>query len=291
MSNLLGAVDKASTLAANLAVLQRKDPSIVQIRGHASHVSVYIFNPANGQWDRKDVEGSLFVVERATAPVFQMVVLNRLNLNNMVQAVTSNLKLRVMDPYLMFQSTEPCVCGPDSCASRAHGIWFHSDDERTHIAQLIQTIVDECKSRDMAAPVPQQQQQQQTHQMEKAASLASAMVDALSVRESAAPAQPDASGTTTSLTTAVAMSSTAGSAAHERHSAVSAVSATAKRGGGDVSAVSAAKAVSSTQGSDAVPAITKQQLQETLMELLRDDRFIDMLHAQYLARVKARARK
>ncbi|KAG5190054.1 hypothetical protein JKP88DRAFT_232672 [Tribonema minus] len=143
----------------------------------------------------------------------------------------------------------------------------------------------------MATPVPQQQQQQQqqTQQMEKAASLASAMVDALSGRESAAPAQLDASGSTTSLATAVAMSSTAGSTAHERHSAVSAVSATAKCGGGDVSAI--AKIAPSTQGSDAVPAITKQQLQETLMELLRDDRFIDMLHAQYLARVKARARK
>jgi Dcp1-like decapping family len=50
MANLLGAVDKAGTLAANLSVLQRKDALVTHILGHASHVSVYMFNGATEQW-------------------------------------------------------------------------------------------------------------------------------------------------------------------------------------------------------------------------------------------------
>ena len=113
MASLIGAVDKAATLAVNLSVLQRKDAAVTEILGHASHVSVYIFDTAVSRWvsaidfssiyaaallravvhdasqaslksisethacaaceqDRKDVEGSLFIVRRLGAPEFQV---------------------------------------------------------------------------------------------------------------------------------------------------------------------------------------------------------------------------
>ena len=40
-----------------------------------------------------------------------------------------------------------------------------------------------------------------------------------------------------------------------------------------------------------VTALSKAQLQETLLELMNDDRFVDMLHVQYMARVRAKARR
>jgi Dcp1-like decapping family len=50
MASLIGAVDKAATLAVNLSVLQRKDAAVTEILGHASHVSVYIFDTAVSRW-------------------------------------------------------------------------------------------------------------------------------------------------------------------------------------------------------------------------------------------------
>jgi Dcp1-like decapping family len=52
--------------------------------------------------------------------VVQLIVLNRQNLNNMMQPITAVLKTRLVEPYLMFQSSEPCVCGTEE-STVTHG--------------------------------------------------------------------------------------------------------------------------------------------------------------------------
>ena len=49
-------------------MLKRRDAAIIKILDMAGHVVLYQFNEDSKAWDRKGVEGSLFVVERSTEP-------------------------------------------------------------------------------------------------------------------------------------------------------------------------------------------------------------------------------
>jgi hypothetical protein len=65
-------------LAWNLQVLQRVDPAVQRIVASASFVSVYEFQSEAAKWKKLDCEGCLFVVRRNAAPVFRLVVLNKM---------------------------------------------------------------------------------------------------------------------------------------------------------------------------------------------------------------------
>lgn len=63
----------------NLQSLQKEeDKSIREILGNASHTSLYRFDNESSQWDRVNVEGTVFIVVADTAPYSRLIVLNKL---------------------------------------------------------------------------------------------------------------------------------------------------------------------------------------------------------------------
>jgi Dcp1-like decapping family len=56
-----------SAAAVNLAALQRMDPNIVKIMGDSSSFST-VYERKGAEWVRKEVEGSLFIVQRSGQP-------------------------------------------------------------------------------------------------------------------------------------------------------------------------------------------------------------------------------
>ena len=51
--------------------------------------------------ERKDVEGTLFLVERASPPHFVMFIMNRLNLANFIEPITEQLELRTSNNFAL----------------------------------------------------------------------------------------------------------------------------------------------------------------------------------------------
>lgn len=192
------------------------------------------------------------------------------------------------------------------------GLWFHDDQERSQVAALVQGIVDGCKQLEggmvaAAAPEPMPQAVALTV---STASMASDLLAALRSgggggggdehQSSAADFTERAGGNSSAVGSSVntaphhqtggaipllASAAVGGSMAHTAQQPA-AVGAAAVGHTAAMAAAAGGGPAESTQ----VAALTRQQLQETLMELLRDDRFIDMLHAQYMARVRARSR-
>ena len=66
-----------STMSWNLKVLQRIDKQIVRVVGTACFVSIYDFDKDSKSWTKLDVEGTLFLVKRSSAPFYRLIVLNR----------------------------------------------------------------------------------------------------------------------------------------------------------------------------------------------------------------------
>ncbi|KAL9238883.1 hypothetical protein vseg_013254 [Gypsophila vaccaria] len=124
-------LDEQGTKLLNLTVLHRIDPHIQDILLTSSHVSFYEFNIDLNQWSRKDVEGSLFVVNRTAEPWYQFIVMNRRNTENLVENLLGDFEYEIQIPYLLYKNA----------AQEVNGIWFYNTRECEEVANLINRII------------------------------------------------------------------------------------------------------------------------------------------------------
>jgi len=122
--------ERSKQLEYNLGVLKRRDAAITRILDMAGHVVLYKFNEDTKQWDRKNVEGSLFVVERSTEPSHQFVVLNRLSSENLVESINENFQTELTDQFLLYRNLNAEILG----------VWFYSPPERAAVAELLDSL-------------------------------------------------------------------------------------------------------------------------------------------------------
>lgn len=114
----------------NLSVLRRLDPAVTDILITAAHVVPYSFDKDIQEWNRKPVEGSLFVVKRNTQPRFQLVVMNQLNTENLVEDLLTDFDVEVQVPYVMY-------C---NAADEILGILFNNPKECEEVGHLFKRI-------------------------------------------------------------------------------------------------------------------------------------------------------
>ena len=55
------------------------DPYIVSIEAHSGQVALYKFSPGKGDWEKTEVEGTLFVYQREADPQYGFTIMNRLS--------------------------------------------------------------------------------------------------------------------------------------------------------------------------------------------------------------------
>ncbi|GJN23992.1 hypothetical protein PR202_gb11696 [Eleusine coracana subsp. coracana] len=123
-------LDPEGTRVLNLSVLRRLDPAVTDILITAAHVVAYNFDADSGEWSRKRVEGSLFVVKRSEQPRFQLVVMNRLNTENLVEDLLTDFEHDMQVPYVMYRNA----------ADEIIGIWFYNPQECHEVAHLFSRI-------------------------------------------------------------------------------------------------------------------------------------------------------
>ncbi|EQC41994.1 hypothetical protein SDRG_00841 [Saprolegnia diclina VS20] len=156
-------VDTSQTDALNLQVLQRQDNQISELVGTASHVVVYEFDQADQSWKRKEVEGSLFVVKRYSAPHFQVFVNNRLSTVNLAIGVDATLNVDNVDEFLIIR----CVDTTSPSGFKIYGIWFFPEEDRQKTLQLLERILASIKSGGPLTPTPRQQRPQPVQQQQQ----------------------------------------------------------------------------------------------------------------------------
>ncbi|KAK0174992.1 hypothetical protein PV327_008778 [Microctonus hyperodae] len=115
----------------NVAALKRVDPYIKDILETATHVALYTFNSDNNEWEKTDIEGALFVYSRNGEPFNSILIMNRLNTNNLVEPVTQGLDLQLQEPFLLYKNSK----------CQIYGIWFYDKDECIRIAAILKQLV------------------------------------------------------------------------------------------------------------------------------------------------------
>uniref|UniRef100_A0A7S0S2H6 WH1 domain-containing protein n=1 Tax=Chlamydomonas leiostraca TaxID=1034604 RepID=A0A7S0S2H6_9CHLO len=123
-------VDKTNVNEVNLAVLKRLDPEVEQVLGNAAHVCLYVMSLETQAWERKNVEGSLFLLKRRTNPRFQIVVLNKLATENYYETIHGGFEVEIQAPYLMYTQGD----------GKVHGIWFYEEKDLDAVAGLLSRV-------------------------------------------------------------------------------------------------------------------------------------------------------
>lgn len=239
---------------ANLRVLQRLDSLILDIQGSATHVVLYEFSVDSQQWEKTGCEGSLFIAKRSESPRFKLVVLNRNSKENLEVPITGKFQMQVQDPYLIFRETK------GDGVVQIRGIWFHDNAEREAVSGLLTRIV---------SSMEQIEQLEEKHSHD---------AEALGVRQQ----QQQQSGGTTNQQVAAAGAAMQGLS-------VSAAAATGAPT--DESADGTKQSHRHHHHASNNLVLDKKSLQLSLLSLIQDERFLDLIHAQYLKVAQARANR
>ncbi|XP_041081529.1 mRNA-decapping enzyme 1A-like isoform X2 [Polyodon spathula] len=115
----------------SLAALKQHDPYINRIVDVTGQVALYTFNPQANEWEKTDIEGTLFVYTRYAIPYHGFTIMNRLNMKNLVEPINKDLEFQLQDPFLLYRNSSLSI----------YSIWFYDKNDCQRIAQLMSHVV------------------------------------------------------------------------------------------------------------------------------------------------------
>ncbi|XP_074500857.1 mRNA-decapping enzyme 1A [Sebastes fasciatus] len=115
----------------SLAALQRQDPYINKLLDVTGQVALYNFNSKANEWEKTEIEGTLFVYARSASPRHGFTIMNRLSTENLVEPINKDLEFQLQDPFLLYRNGNLGI----------YSIWFYDKRDCQRIAQLMVKIV------------------------------------------------------------------------------------------------------------------------------------------------------
>lgn len=182
--------------------------------------------------------------------------MNRNSKNNLDVSLTPNFQMQIKEPYLIFRSNR-------GSQESARAIWFHDSNERTNICQVLQKIMQFLSSADLSSPT--------------------ASSTSIPQKESPTTTIMNKEEATASLMAVLRIGGT---------NTTSHSSETQKVGDKTQPSPTPLQAqeLQKTFEKDHI-VLDKKTLQLTLLSLIQDERFIDLIHAKYLTIANARTGK
>ncbi|CAF0785988.1 unnamed protein product [Didymodactylos carnosus] len=133
----------------NLQALQNRDPYIIKILDQAQRVCVYKFLPDKQEWERKDLEGTLFVYERNCEPYNGFAIQSTVSMDTFIQ---------ILKPNMQFEQSGECFLQYKVDASDIYGLWFISSKDCPEVTECLKRLTAAANER----AFKKLQQQQQT---------------------------------------------------------------------------------------------------------------------------------
>ncbi|XP_034732501.1 mRNA-decapping enzyme 1A [Etheostoma cragini] len=115
----------------SLAALQRQDPYINRLLDVTGQVALYNFNSKANEWEKTEIEGTLFVYARSASPHHGFTIMNRLSTENLVEPINKDLEFQLQDPFLLYRNGNLGI----------YSIWFYDKRDCQRIAQLMAKIM------------------------------------------------------------------------------------------------------------------------------------------------------
>ncbi|XP_077433242.1 mRNA-decapping enzyme 1A [Vanacampus margaritifer] len=115
----------------SLAALRRQDPYINTLLDVTGQVALYNFNSKVNEWEKTEIEGTLFVYTRSASPYHGFTIMNRLSAENLIEPINKDLEFQLQEPFLLYKN----------CNMGIYSIWFYDKRDCQRISQLMVKIV------------------------------------------------------------------------------------------------------------------------------------------------------
>ncbi|CAF0846805.1 unnamed protein product [Adineta steineri] len=122
----------------NLQALQNRDPYISKIVDQAQRVCVYKFIAEKREWERKELEGTLFVYERMCEPFHGFVILSTVSRETFVQIIKPTMEFKHTPTYEAFLQYKVDV-------GDIYGIWFISKNDCPRVTECLKHLTQKAK--------------------------------------------------------------------------------------------------------------------------------------------------
>lgn len=124
-------------LRMSVTSIKRVDPYVKQILATSTHVALYKFNPTANEWEKTDTEGALFLYSRNGVPYHSIMIMNRLNTNNLIEPIVKEFEYQMQAPFLLYRNSK----------SKIFGIWFYNREECVNITFLLESLSEGLKEK------------------------------------------------------------------------------------------------------------------------------------------------
>jgi mRNA-decapping enzyme 1B len=273
---------------SNLRLLQRvcnasgQSLQIQDICATATHVVGYEYQMATSQWTKINMEGSIFIVQGTMTgqsfTFYQLILLNRTSSQNLITDITPVMQVQDESPYMIVRH-----------GAKIHGFYFHNADERSSFTTQFQKIMAIVQSTPQSAS--------SSLSTPPAAAIATVAATTSSPQSAtiadATSSVPNATNDVMSVSmAAMSLKSVLGIGGNTSVPSHTSPTRTERPNANTAeSAVPAASPNPVVHNSGNGVVMDKHALQLTLLSLIQNDQFIDILHSQYLKVVRNRAAK
>ncbi|KAJ3126345.1 hypothetical protein HK098_007609 [Nowakowskiella sp. JEL0407] len=120
-------VESQIRFAMNLNVLKRHDATVVSILDSSSHVVVYTFEPSSQSWNKRGIEGTMFVLQRNISPYYSVFILNRLNIENLNVPLSPDMEFQMTSDYVIYRHNDDEIVG----------LWIYEEPDRARLSQVL----------------------------------------------------------------------------------------------------------------------------------------------------------
>ncbi len=281
---------------ANLRVLQRLDPQIVDLAITASHVVLYQFSLQTQQWIKCNVEGSLFVTKRSDVPRFKLIISNRNSTENLEVGITSTFQMQVREPYLIFRDSAAAAAAAaaatiDSAPDEAiRGLWFHDGKEREQVHNYLENVVKSLqKIEEMErehGPPPSLMMNHDQNNDDGDSNNDNVTTTATATEKKKGPVEVNTNAAGAALLSTLHLNDNKNTAPTTSTSQSSTAQPTRT-----AQSTKTTNSSTSSSSSQLPNTLDKKSLQLALLSLIQDERFLDLIHAQYLKVASSRAQR
>ena len=99
---------KQQDVQMQMAFLQRQDPFVSRILFASTFTAIYELGPAgDGEMRKLDTEGSLYLLERSSQPLFKMYVVNRKPSNDFTDWIDESTEFADRDNFVAYTARLP----------------------------------------------------------------------------------------------------------------------------------------------------------------------------------------
>lgn len=124
-------------LRMSVTSIKRVDPYVKDILAKSTHVALYRFNPPQNEWEKTETEGALFLYSRSGEPLHSIMIMNRLNTNNLIEPIVKEFEYQLQAPFLLYRNSK----------NKIFGIWFYNREECVNITIILESLMDGLKEK------------------------------------------------------------------------------------------------------------------------------------------------